>query len=46
VNPARIQATPALPVTLATTLEPMVGVLADLVIVPMIIPTQRPKITL
>jgi hypothetical protein len=39
VNPARIQATPALPATLTTTLEPMIGVLADLVIVaPVIIP--------
>jgi hypothetical protein len=37
VNPARIQATPALPETLTTALEPMVGVLADLVIAPVII---------
>jgi hypothetical protein len=38
VNPATIQARPALPATLAMTLEPMVGVLADLVIAPVIIP--------
>jgi hypothetical protein len=43
VNPATIQATPALPATLATTLEPTVGVLADLVIAPVIIPPQRPN---
>jgi hypothetical protein len=46
VNPATIQATPALPATLATMLEPMVGVLAGLVIAPVIIPTQEPNITL
>jgi hypothetical protein len=38
VSPATIQPTPALPATLATTLEPMVGVLAGLVIAPVIIP--------
>jgi hypothetical protein len=46
VNPATIQATPALPATLAAALEPMVGVVASLVVAPVIIPTQQPNITL
>jgi hypothetical protein len=38
VNPATILAKPALPATLATMIEPMVGVFAGLVIAPVIIP--------